>query len=212
MLLRMYTSTMNHSWTPQSLIKFEEEVANSFNSGEIRAPIHLSDGSEESLIKLFAEVAESDWVICSWRSHYQCLLKGVPAAELKKAILDGKSIALCFPEFNIFSSAIVGGQLSIAVGIALGLKRSGSTNKVWCFLGDMTSETGVFQTSLRYSEKHNLPITFVVEDNGLSVMTDTRKVWNSNTLRFEELESEFVRSYKYKSMYPHAGAGVRVQF
>jgi pyruvate dehydrogenase E1 component alpha subunit len=203
---------MNHSWTPQSLIKFEEEVANSFNSGEIRAPIHLSDGSEESLIKLFAEVAESDWVICSWRSHYQCLLKGVPAAELKKANLDGKSIALCFPEFNIFSSAIVGGQLSIAVGIALGLKRSGSTNKVWCFLGDMTSETGVFQTSLRYSEKHNLPITFVVEDNGLSVMTDTRKVWNSNTLRFEELESEFVRSYKYKSMYPHAGAGVRVQF
>ena len=208
----MYTSAMNHSWTPQSLIKFEEEVANSFNSGEIRAPIHLSDGSEESLIKLFAEVAESDWVICSWRSHYQCLLKGVPADELKKAILDGKSIALCFPEFNIFSSAIVGGQLSIAVGIALGLKRSGSTNKVWCFLGDMTSETGVFQTSLRYSEKHNLPITFVVEDNGLSVMTDTRKVWNSNTLRFEELESEFVRSYKYESKYPHAGAGVRVQF
>jgi len=208
----MYTSAMNHSWTPQSLIKFEEEIANSFNSGEIRAPIHLSDGSEESLVKLFAEVAESDWVVCSWRSHYQCLLKGVPADELKKAILDGKSIALCFPEFNIFSSAIVGGQLSIAVGIALGLKRSGSTNKVWCFLGDMTSETGVFQTSLRYSEKHNLPITFVVEDNGLSVMTDTRKVWNSNTLRFEELESEFVRSYKYKSKYPHAGAGVRVQF
>jgi TPP-dependent pyruvate/acetoin dehydrogenase alpha subunit len=203
---------MNHSWTPQSLIKFEDDVANSFNSGEIRAPIHLSDGSEESLIEIFAEVAEADWVVCSWRSHYQCLLKGVPEAELKKAILDGKSIALCFPEFNIFSSAIVGGQLSIAVGIALGLKRSGSANKVWCFLGDMTSETGVFQTSLRYAEKHNLPITFIVEDNGLSVMTDTRKVWNSNTLRFEELESKFVRSYKYKSKYPHAGAGVRVQF
>ena len=76
----------------------------------------------------------------------------------------------------------------------------------------MTSETGIAQTAVRYSEKHDLPITFVVEDNGISVLTETRKVWNSKTLRFEESYSSKVRSFKYESKYPHAGAGVRVQF
>jgi hypothetical protein len=76
----------------------------------------------------------------------------------------------------------------------------------------MTSETGIAQTALRYSEKYDLPITFVIEDNGISVLTQTRDVWNSPTLRFEESKNSKVMSYKYKSKYPHAGAGVRVQF
>jgi pyruvate dehydrogenase E1 component alpha subunit len=83
---------------------------------------------------------------------------------------------------------------------------------VWCFIGDMTSETGIAQTAIRYSEKHKLPITFVIEDNGISVLTQTRSVWNSQSLRYEENNSSVVRSYQYKSKYPHAGAGVRVQF
>jgi len=76
----------------------------------------------------------------------------------------------------------------------------------------MTAETGIAQTSIRYAERHDLPITFVIEDNGISVLTDTRKVWASETLRFDETESEKVLVYQYKSKYPHAGAGVRVQF
>ena len=76
----------------------------------------------------------------------------------------------------------------------------------------MTSETGIAQTSIRYAETHDLPITFVIEDNGLSVLTDTRKVWASTSLRYEEMKSLKVVSFKYKSKYPHAGAGVRVQF
>jgi pyruvate dehydrogenase E1 component alpha subunit len=76
----------------------------------------------------------------------------------------------------------------------------------------MTSETGIAQTALRYAENHDLPMTFVIEDNGLSVLTDTRNVWNSNTLRFEEHSSTKAIYYKYASKYPHAGAGVRVQF
>jgi pyruvate dehydrogenase E1 component alpha subunit len=139
-------------------------------------------------------------------------LKGVGPDELESAILSGRSIALCFPDFNLYSSAIVGGQIPLAVGAALSMKLSNGKAHVWCFIGDMTSETGMAQTAIRYSEKHSLPISFVVEDNGISVLTETRKVWNSQTLRFEESQSPNVISYKYKSDYPHAGAGVRVQF
>jgi pyruvate dehydrogenase E1 component alpha subunit len=199
-------------WDKTSLVRFEAEIADLFNSGGIKAPVHLSDGNEEQLLDVFAEVKNDDWIFCSWRSHYQCLLKGVPEELVVKSIVEGRSIALCFPEYRVFSSAIVGGQLSIAVGTALAIKRKGSAERVWCFLGDMTSETGMAQTSIRYAEMHQLPITFVIEDNGLSVLTETRTVWNSDELRFEENRSNYIRSFRYKSKYPHAGAGLRVQF
>lgn len=200
------------NWSPEDLIEFENDIAEIFNSGKIRAPVHLYSGNEESILKVFKEIETDDWVFCSWRSHYQCLLKGVPREEVKQAILKGKSISLCFPEYRVFSSAIVGGQLPIAVGAALGIRRSGGTEKVWCFLGDMTAETGIAQTCIRYARNHDLPITFVVEDNSISVLTETRKVWGSDSLTFEELQPPNVITYKYESKYPHAGAGTRVQF
>jgi len=198
--------------TREELINFEEKIAAHFNNGLIRAPVHLYYGNEDEVIEVFKKIKPQDWVFSSWRSHYQCLLKGVPEVELESSILEGRSIALCFPKQRIYSSAIVGGQVSIAVGTALDIKRSNSLERVWCFVGDMTSETGVFQSSVRYSLKHELPITFVIEDNGVSVMTDTRMVWNTEKLRYEESPLPNIISYKYKSKYPHAGAGKRVQF
>lgn len=194
------------------LIAFENRIAEYFNEGRIRAPIHLYSGMENEIIEVFKQVKPEDWVFCSWRSHYQCLLKGVPKDEIEKAILEGRSIALCFLEYQVMSSAIVGGQIPQAVGVALNLRRSNSKGHVWCFVGDMTSETGIFQTCARYSLKHNLPITFVIEDNGKSVLTDTREVWNSHTLRYQENPSTNIISYRYTNKYPHAGAGKRVQF
>ena len=199
-------------WTSKLLKQFEERIANQFNEGKIQAPIHLSDGNESQLIEIFKSIRSEDFVFCSWRSHYQCLLKGVNPELVESEILAGRSIALCFPENNVYSTAIVGGQIPLAVGAAFSIKRNGIGSHVWCFVGDMTSETGVAQTAFRYSEKHDLPITFVIEDNGISVLTETRKVWNTVTLRFEEVKNSKIVSYKYKSKFPHAGAGVRVQF
>jgi len=76
----------------------------------------------------------------------------------------------------------------------------------------MTAETGIAHECMKYSRNHKLPIRFIVEDNNKSVVTDTRQVWNSKTLTFEELQDEMVVHYKYENKYPHAGAGVRVQF
>lgn len=201
------------SYTVDKLIEFEEEVAELFNSGSIRAPIHLSLGNERILIDLFKEVRGEDWVFSSWRSHYHCLLKGVPPELLLSKIKEGKSISLAFPEFRVFTSAIAGGQLPHAVGVALSLKRRKQSGHVWCFVGDMVSETGMFQTCATYSLNFQLPITFIVEDNGLSVMTDTRGAWGAKVLRYETHNMSNVLGYKYKNTkYPHSGAGIRVQF
>ena len=194
------------------LIKFEDDIARTFNDGKIRAPIHLSSNNEKFLLKFFKRVKKNDWVFCSWRSHYQCLLKGVPPKVLKKEIMDGKSISLCFSKYKIYSSAIVGGILPISLGVALSLKRKKSKSKVYCFIGDMTSETGIAHETIKYSIQKNLPIHFIIEDNTKSVCTDTRKTWSMKKLTYEKVKSKFITYYKYKNKYPHAGAGKRVQF
>lgn len=196
----------------QQLIAFEDEVAATFNSGAIRAPVHLYSGNEEQMIEVFKDVGPNDWVFCSWRSHYQCLLKGVPPEDVMAEILAGRSISLCFPAHRIYSSAIVGGVLPIAVGTALALQRSGEDARVHCFVGDMTAETGIAHESIKYARNHRLPIRFIVEDNEKSVCTDTRQAWNQPRLSFEGVRDDYIHYYRYSTRYPHAGAGVRVQF
>ena len=202
---------MKNLLTKEQLVDFETDIANCFNNAMIKAPVHLYDGNEEQMINIFKNVEPEDWIFCSWRSHYQCLLKGVPQEQLKQDILDGKSITLFYPEYNVYSSAIVTGNIPIATGVALDIKRKGGTNHVWCFVGDMTSETGTFFENWKYAVNHDLPITYVIENNGKSVCTETNKVWNTNELYFAK-ETRKIIYYEYQTKYPHAGAGARIQF
>ena len=196
----------------KDLINFEDNIAKLFNEAKIKAPIHLYSGNEKFLINFFKKIKKNDWLFCSWRSHYQCLLKGVPQKKIENEIINGKSISLCFLDYKIYSSAIVGGSLPIALGLALSFKRKKSKNKVYCFIGDMTSETGIAHECIKYSRNKNLPIHFIVEDNRKSVCTDTRKAWSKKKLTYENVSDKFVTYYKYKLKYPHAGAGQRVEF
>ncbi len=198
--------------TKEELIAFEDEIAALFNAGKIRAPVHLYSGNEEQIIRVFQPIRPQDWVFCSWRSHYQCLLKGVPRDLVRAEIMAGRSISLCFPDHRVYSSAIVGGVLPISVGAAMSIRRRGEDAKVYCFMGEMTAETGMAHECIKYSRNHRLPIHFIVEDNEKSVCTDTREVWNQPRLSFEGGEDEYVSYYRYQTKYPHAGAGVRVQF
>lgn len=195
--------------TPADLISFELEVAAAFNAGRIRAPVHLVGGCEEQLIEIFQDVRKNDWVATQWRSHYHCLLRGVPRQQLMDDILAGHSITLCYPEHRIISSAIVGGVLPIALGLAWSEKQKGGGNKVWAFVGDMTARTGMFHECRQYAIGHDLPIEFVIENNGMSVCTDTAEAWGTGDLDFVH---DKTTEYFYKLPFPHAGAGVRVQF
>ena len=205
----------------QELIDFETEIGELFNQAKIRAPIHLSSGNEKQIRQVFKFIdTEKDWICCTWRNHYQALLKGVPPEILKEQIIKGKSMILNMPEYKFICSSIVGGIPSIATGIALAAKLKGTPEKVWCWVGDMTAETGAFHEAYKYSLNHDLPITFVVEDNRKSVCTPTPDIWKRDRPYY--LESEYKGGllrqknlvyYQYENTkYPHAGAGMRVQF
>jgi TPP-dependent pyruvate/acetoin dehydrogenase alpha subunit len=184
------------------LIAFEDEIRELFNAGKIAAPIHLASGNEDQLIEIFQRIKSEDWVFGTWRSHYHCLLKGVPPEELKAKIVAGRSIGLCFPEHRILCSALVGGNAPLAVGMAMAIKRRGGSEHVWCFVGDMGATTGIFQECAEYSTAHKLPIKFVVENNRMSVQTNTEKVWGRPYYEIPDIDE-----YQYDMNIPHVGTG-----
>jgi len=194
------------------LIKFEDEIKALWETGGVQAPVHLGGDNEEQLIEIFKGVKPTDWIFGTWRNHYQWLLSGRSPEELKKQIISGHSMHVFGDKF--FTSAIVGGIAPIAVGVAYALKKSGSTDHVWCFLGDMGASTGIAIESMRYACGHKLPITFVIEDNGLSVKTDTLESWGCTGCGFNDchLVGKKCVKYVYNRRYPHAGSGVFVLF
>lgn len=213
------------TWTPDALRAFEQRVADKFNAGEIRAPVHLAGGNEEQLIDYFAReysAERGDWVCGAWRTHYHCLLAGVDPERLMSDIVAGRSITLTYPDHRIVTSAIVGGVLPIALGLALAEKMkwrqrrsSGLVEapvaRVHAFVGDMTQRTGAYHEANEYAWGHDLPLNFVLEDNGKSVGTPTAEVWGDACSNYTDLGARWFR-HKHSNHWPHSGAGRWVNF
>jgi len=194
------------------LYKFETEIALIYNQGKIRGPIHLTSGNEEQLIDIFQYISKSDWVYCSWRNHCHALLHGVNKKKVLDFILDGKSMSISCKKRNFMSSSIVGGIIPIALGTALSIKRKNEKKHVWCFVGDMTSETGTFHECQKYALNFKLPITFIIENNNLSTYTPTKIAWGKRKSDNQYMFQKNVIFYNYKNKYPHHGTGKWVIF
>jgi pyruvate dehydrogenase E1 component alpha subunit len=169
--------------------------------------VHLSNGNEIPLIEVFKRIRKTDWVFSTWRSHYHALLKGIDPKWIEDEILAGRSITLCNIDEKFYSSAIVTATLSIALGTALAIKKAGGTDKVWVFIGDMSFETGAFYEVHKYARNFDLPLWFVVEDNGVSTYTPTEATWNTK----RDIPKDVIY-YTYKSKYPHYGSGKWIAF
>ena len=220
------------------LIDFEKEVIEEWKKGETYGPIHLSGGNEEQLIKIFKDIKSDDWVFSTHRSHYHALLKSNDKDWLmNEIIVNANSSHINSKKYKIFTSAIVGGNIPIALGVAMGIKRNniitvdmnvkltkkqkakgiigrslGYASYVWCFVGDMASEMGCFWEAVKYAEGEDLPITFIIEDNSLGCDTPTNKVWKSTYFKYGNIPSSKVIYYKYERFYPHCGCNIMLNF
>lgn len=182
---------------------FEQDIKSLYEAGKINSPIHLSGGNEDQLIDIFKDYNVGDWVFTTYRNHYHWILSGRNPIRLKKLILDNKSMHVYDKKF--FVSSIVAGHIPIALGVSLALKLKNKQNRVLCFLGDSASHCGIYKECLEYATGHDLPITFIVEDNKYSVTTDTKKVWG-------EQKDNKEKRYEYDREYPHHGTGKYVLF
>ena len=175
-----YQKVRDVSITKQELIDFESKVRDTYEAGKIKGPIHLAKNNEDQLIEIFQYISKDDWVFVPWRNHYQALLHGVDKDKLFESICNG---------------------------VAMSLKRKNKTNRVWCFVGDMTMETGVFHEAYKYAKNFDLPLEWVIEDNNMSVHTPTDMAWNKKM----QIPNDVI-SYSYEMGYPHHGTGNWVNF
>jgi pyruvate dehydrogenase E1 component alpha subunit len=205
--LEQYPIVSDPKYTKQDLIDFERKMADFWEEGKVRGPIHLSGGNEDQLIEIGKRIKPSDWVFSTWRSHYHALIKGVCPVWLEEEILAGRSITIVSKEDKFYSSAIVGAVIPIAVGVAMVNKREGNDDIVWCFIGDMAFETGGFMENYKYAKNFDLPIRFVVEDNGVSTNTPTIETWKVKS----EVPNDVIW-YEYNKVWPHYGTGKWVIF
>ena len=192
--------------TVADLQSFEAEVEAAFIAKKIPGPIHLSGGNEQQLIDIFTRISRDDWVFSTYRNHFHALLHGIPRDVLMAEIMAGRNMNFSSAKHRFFTSAIVGGTLPIATGVAAGIKRNGGKNRVWCFIGDMAATTGAFHEAHEYAARNDLPITFVIEDNIMSANSPTAVCWGTN------YGSSHVIDYYYERTYPHAGASQWVNF
>lgn len=162
----------------------EQEIANRYN-GEIRemhTPIHLCDGQEAVAVGVCSNLEVSDIIFSTHRCHGHYLAKGgdlvAMIAELHTKETGcchgmGGSMHLTDKEAGVgVSSAIVGGNVSIATGYALALKQQRKNNVSVVFLGDGASEEGSVYESICFARIHNLPVLYVCENNLYAISTD----------------------------------------
>ena len=196
---------MKHIHTVESLIAFEDRVKAAWENGDLPFLLHLGGGNEQRLLEVFEEIEEGDWIFVSHRNHYHSLLAGIPEERVFQNICDGGSMFSYSREKRVFSSAILAGNCGIAVGVGIALKAAGSKNRVWCFLGDGAEENGHFYEAVLYTVGHDLPVEFIIEDNGMQVDTpqELRRGMTQGLLD----SWPCVYRYRYKATYPHAGSG-----
>ena len=212
----MLTKEIKHKKiSVEDIQSFEKEIADIFATGAIRAPVHLRSGREQQLIDIFEQnkIGPDDYVLGYWDSHELALLKGVPREVVKQAILEGKSISLCFPQYKVLCSGIAGSLMGTATGVAWALKNQNKKGNVYIFCGDMSAETGIFHEAVKYALDFDLPAKFIVCDNGVSVMTNTREVWGTSDPWFKGTKYEKkIIYFKYVNGYPHSGLGKLIKF
>lgn len=197
----------------EQLINFEKELAKEFDNGELPYLIHFCGGNEDTLIKIFKDINEEDYVFSTHRNHYHYLLKGGSPEVLKEKIHNGDSMYIFDRKLNFYSSSIVCATPTIATGVALALKKKGSNKKVYCFIGDGAEDEGHFFEALKYVFINDLPCIFIIEDNNRSVVANKEQRWGNkkNILKYENMiyfsfEEKVIR-YRYEPTYPHGGSG-----
>ncbi len=154
---------------------FEERVISLYPKEEMKTPVHLCVGQEAIAAGVCRNLTDKDYVFTNHRCHGHCLAKGMSMSSIM-AELYGKRAGCCKgksgsmhlsdPDKGILAtSAIVAGNIPIAVGAALSLKLRRRGGIAAVFFGDGAADEGAFYESLNFASLKKLPVLFICENN-----------------------------------------------
>lgn len=147
---------------------------------QMRCPIHFCVGQEAAPAALGLILQRHDVISCHYRSHGYYLAKGAPLDAMVAEFYGkasgsnggaGGSMELAHHDSKIYSGAIVGGTVGIAVGSAFAQKyRRGSDVTVAVF-GDGAMDEGIAYEAINLAALRQLPVLFLCENNGYAAHT-----------------------------------------
>lgn len=155
--------------------KFEEKVEEIYRQGRIPGIAHSYIGQEAVAVGVCSALREDDYVLGTHRGHGHSIAKGIHPKYLMAELM-GKENGVCKgiggsmhstdPEKGVmFSTAIVGGNMPIAAGVALAIRLRKEDKVVVSFFGDGATNTGAFHEALNLASLWKLPAIFVCENN-----------------------------------------------
>lgn len=159
----------------QTIRIFEELSQVKYQEQKIKGFLHLYIGQEAVAVGAISALRPDDDVITSYRDHGHALAKGLdPKAVM--AELYGKATGVSGGKggsMHLFDvsrrfwggHAIVGGQMPLAVGLALAIQTRDEDRVVMCFFGDGSVNEGEFHESLNLASLWKLPVVFFLENN-----------------------------------------------
>jgi len=189
----------------EELIDFENDIIELYKKGYLPYVMHFCGGNEDELIKIFEKIKPNDYIFSDHRTHYHYLLAGGSKEKLKDDIMRGKSMFVFDKKLNFLSTSIVAGGPCIAAGMAMGIKLKGDDRHVWCFIGDGAEDEGHFYEAVRYVDGHDLPCTFIIEDNNRNVDTPKIERYGKNAMNWPSC----VIRYHYEPIYPHCSVPMK---
>lgn len=161
--------------------KFEEKAGAIFAQGQLAGFLHLYIGEEAVGAGVCGALNDDDYIVSTHRGHGHLIAKGGDVNKIM-AELFGKSTGYCkgkggsmhvadFKKGMLGACGIVGGGIPIGVGAALTIKLRHTSQVAVCFFGDGASNEGSFHESVNFAAALNLPVIFLVENNGYGEFT-----------------------------------------
>ena len=147
--------------------------------------LHLYSGHEASGVGSMAALRKSDHVITAYRDHGIALILGMNPNAVMAEMMGkktgssggkGGSMHLASKDHNFWGGyAIVGGHLPLAAGIALESRYRGKDDVTMTYVGDGATNNGYFHESLNMSAIWDLPVIWIIENNGYGMGTEVER-------------------------------------
>ncbi|HEV2075140.1 MAG TPA: pyruvate dehydrogenase (acetyl-transferring) E1 component subunit alpha [Thermoleophilaceae bacterium] len=161
--------------------RFEERAGEMYAKAKIGGFLHLAIGEEATIVGATQALRESDYLMSTYREHGQALARGThPNAVMAELFgrVDGCSKGRG-GSMHLFDSerrflggyGIVGGNLPLAVGVALASDYSGTEDVTLCMSGDGATNQGTFGEAMNLAALWRLPVVFLVINNQFGMGT-----------------------------------------
>ncbi len=161
--------------------RFEERSLRAYQAKKIGGFLHLYIGQEAVAVGCCSLMERDDHVITAYRDHGHAIAVGMDLKSLMAELYGkatgcskGKGGSMHFfdPDRHFWGGhGIVGGQVPLGAGIAFALKYRGLKGACMAFLGDGAVNQGAVHEAYNLAALWQLPVVFVIENNGYSMGT-----------------------------------------